>query len=76
MLSGASTEGHELVMLTLKKKNPKALSCELLEPKPSINSADAGPCVHNAPGVKLHLSFPSPLKCLKSRIQILHLGTP
>lgn len=41
MLSGASTEGHELVSLTLNKKHSEPLSCELLEPKPCINFADA-----------------------------------
>lgn len=41
MLSGASTEGHELVMLTLNEKHPKPPSCELLEPKPCINFAES-----------------------------------
>lgn len=65
-------EGHVLVILAPNLKQPRALSCELLEPKPWINSA---PCIHIAPGKKLHPSSPAPLQCLKSMTQILHLET-
>lgn len=46
MLSGASTEGHELVMLTLRKEHPKPLS--FLNQSLAAVLLMPGPCAHNA----------------------------